>query len=266
MDPVEELLAALLPPRPKRRKPRRPRYPRGLEKRYESALRAINREFVKIARKEMRRVLATARDEPRRDAVVDFLVLIEALGNIIRQNPTVVAAMARVLDRFVPELVRVNTAENERVLGLSLADQTPAVAAFTRVWRRNNIELVQSIGERLHDDLSRVVQEAAASGMRVETLARRIEERFVVSESRARLIARDQINKGNADLTKARHREVGVERYRWSTSRDERVRKSHRQLNGKEFSYANPPLVDGRRLSPGEDYQCRCVAIPIFDD
>ena len=46
------------------------------------------------------------------------------------------------------------------------------------------------------------------------------------------------------------------------------MRKDHKRLNGKIFSWNDPPVIDtrtGRRGHPGDDYQCRCVAIPVFD-
>ena len=63
-------------------------------------------------------------------------------------------------------------------------------------------------------------------------------------------------------------RDAGVEEYIWSTSGDSRVRESHKKLNGKRFRWDDPPVVDektGRRCHPGEDYECRCVALAVFD-
>ncbi|MDR1706162.1 MAG: hypothetical protein LBS19_15970 [Clostridiales bacterium] len=40
------------------------------------------------------------------------------------------------------------------------------------------------------------------------------------------------------------------------------------ELNGKKFSWSDPPVVDGRsgrRCHPGQDYQCRCAALPVFN-
>jgi SPP1 gp7 family putative phage head morphogenesis protein len=53
----------------------------------------------------------------------------------------------------------------------------------------------------------------------------------------------------------------------WSTSHDRRVRDSHKELNGRVFTWDNPPIVDparGRRAHPGQDYGCRCVAVPVM--
>ena len=59
--------------------------------------------------------------------------------------------------------------------------------------------------------------------------------------------------------------DAGIEEYIWSTTGDERVRDSHRELNGKKFRWDTPPEnSDGRACHPGEDYQCRCIGRPVF--
>jgi len=66
------------------------------------------------------------------------------------------------------------------------------------------------------------------------------------------------------------HRQTaaGVSRYEWSSSADERVRPRHRELDGQTFSWDDPPVTndDGDTNHPGEDYQCRCIAVPVLDD
>jgi SPP1 gp7 family putative phage head morphogenesis protein len=92
-----------------------------------------------------------------------------------------------------------------------------------------------------------------------------VKGRFDVTKSHADLIARDQVTKLNADMTRMRHKAAGIKRFRWSTSRDERVRESHAALDGEEFSYDDLPEVDGEKVMPGEPVCCRCVAIAIVD-
>ena len=80
----------------------------------------------------------------------------------------------------------------------------------------------------------------------------------------------DQIAKLNGELTKQQQTDAGVEEYIWSDSGDGRVRESHHALNGKRFRWDDPPVVTPpgkpvRRCHPGQDYQCRCVALPVFD-
>lgn len=47
-------------------------------------------------------------------------------------------------------------------------------------------------------------------------------------------------------------------RYVWRTRRDERVRASHRANDGRIFDWDDPPATG----HPGEDYGCRCRAVP----
>lgn len=54
--------------------------------------------------------------------------------------------------------------------------------------------------------------------------------------------------------------------YRWTSQEDNRVRKTHRILNGKLFSYRDPPTtIDAGRQhtgNPGSDWGCRCFEEP----
>jgi SPP1 gp7 family putative phage head morphogenesis protein len=50
-----------------------------------------------------------------------------------------------------------------------------------------------------------------------------------------------------------------MDQYVWRTRRDERVRRSHWMNDGRVFSWADPPATG----HPGEDYNCRCEAVPL---
>ena len=54
---------------------------------------------------------------------------------------------------------------------------------------------------------------------------------------------------------------MGIEEYRWRTSKDERVRATHAANEGKVFRWDTPPAETGH---PGNDVQCRCDARPII--
>ena len=111
-----------------------------------------------------------------------------------------------------------------------------------------------------------ILDDGFKAGTRVEDLRKQIRERFDVTRSKADLLARDQVLKLNAQITQTRQRQAGISEYRWSASNDERVREYHRELDGSIFRWDDPPITneDGDRNAPGEDYQCRCVAIPIL--
>ncbi|WP_082193860.1 minor capsid protein [Bacillus sp. 37MA] len=83
-----------------------------------------------------------------------------------------------------------------------------------------------------------------------------------MTEGRAKIIARDQIGSIHGQLIGHRHKGMGIRKYKWSTSQDERVRDAHESLDGKTFEYAKSPAVGW----PGTDYNCRCTANPVFED
>jgi len=165
--------------------------------------------------------------------------------------------------------------EMERVLEIDLRSTDAQVARFINIWREHNIGLIETgimaheqstmLRPSLLDDVSRTVEAAHARGTRVETLKRQIIERFEVSNSRAQLIARDQVLKLNGQITRQRQMGAGVTHYIWSTSRDERVRPYHEALEGETIAWNDPPEVaPGRHEHAGMDFQCRCVSLPIL--
>jgi SPP1 gp7 family putative phage head morphogenesis protein len=116
-----------------------------------------------------------------------------------------------------------------------------------------------------------------SAGERVEGLRDKLQERFAVSQSKADLIARDQVLKLNGQVTRERQKASGITEYIWTTARDERVRGNpnglypnsshdHYSLDGTRQRWDAPPQVadDGTTAHPGEDYQCRCVAAPVL--
>jgi len=135
-----------------------------------------------------------------------------------------------------------------------------------RQFIRENVSLISSIDQQYHDQVAEHLEEALRLGRNVEDLAKEIEGRYNVAESRARLIARDQVGKFNGQVRGERQVALDAHRYQWMTVGDERVRESHRAVDGKIFDWDKPPDVGGRSLHPGQDYQCRCTAAPVWDD
>lgn len=126
-------------------------------------------------------------------------------------------------------------------------------------------ESASGLIESLAEDAAKRAGDAAANavrnGSRAESLMADIErdllktfsDDFDKVESRARLIARDQIGKLNGELTEKRQQALGITSYIWRTADDERVRDSHREKEGEKFFWNSPPADTGH---PGNDYQC----------
>lgn len=158
-----------------------------------------------------------------------------------------------------------------RTLGINILDDFYDGAFYEGIleqWVKDNVDLIQTIP---HDTLGRmqeVVLKSYLDGKSVTEIAKDIQKEYRTTKSHARLLARDQVGKLNAQITKHQQESAGVKKYIWRTAGDGRVRDSHRELNNTTHSWDDPPVVDrktGRRAHPGEDYQCRCVALPVFD-
>lgn len=113
------------------------------------------------------------------------------------------------------------------------------------------------------------VEANALSGARASTLAARISDRYDVAQSKARFLARQETGLFMAQYHKEQFTSAGVPRYVWDTSKDEDVRKGHRELHGRIFTWAEGApakyMSCGRNCNPHEDFQCRCVARPLVD-
>lgn len=140
----------------------------------------------------------------------------------------------------------------------------------------DNVDLITSIHTDFIHDIGEAVFANMKDGGRHENLIDIIKERGGVTRSRAKFIARDQTSKLNADFTEARNVALGLDIYEWGGTGDERERDSHLVLNGMLCKYSDPTVYsdDGGKTwkkrstigafigKPGEDYQCRCLALP----
>lgn len=71
-------------------------------------------------------------------------------------------------------------------------------------------------------------------------------------------MGRTEVNNLNRDLNAVLATNLGAKKCEWVTSGDERVRESHRLLDGKIFDYDNLPMEYN-------DYNCRCNLLPIIE-
>ena len=165
-------------------------------------------------------------------------------------------------------------AQNHAEVSTNLKNQTgidlsaylrnsPNIAERVNTLTAGNIQLIKSIRSQYLDKVQNAVMQAMIRGSLNKDLAAQIKDLGKTTEKRAMFIARDQSSKLNAALTQARHEEVGIKKYMWSASLDERVRESHAEKDGQIFEYSNPPADTGH---PGHDFNCRCVQIPVFDE
>lgn len=119
-------------------------------------------------------------------------------------------------------------------------------------------------------ELRKQVQERAQKGRRYDELAKVIKASYGVSQNKAKFLARQETSLFMTKFKETRYRDAGIEKYKWrrvAGSAAHPVRPMHKALDGKIFSWDSPPVTSptGDRNNPGQDYNCRCVAVPIVN-
>lgn len=169
-------------------------------------------------------------------------------------------ALARMNDDFVKAVQSVT-------IPPKITPETAEVLAAQ--WGQNLNLYIKGWADKNVISLRQQVAMNTYRGQRAENLVKLIEANYGSSRDKAKFLARQETSLLMSKLRQQRYQDIGSRRYRWSTSKDERVRHDHKILQGKVFSWDSPPVVDratGRRAAPGEDFNCRCVAMPILGD
>lgn len=153
------------------------------------------------------------------------------------------------------------------VIGIKV-ETTPAQREIIARDFSNNLKLyIKDFIDEQIPILRQDVEKAVFSGIRARELQDIIISRYGVSQSKAKFLAKQEISLLTSKYKTAKYQEVGVKKYKWSIS-NVRTRPDHRALNGKVFSFDDPPITNretGARNNPGEDFNCGCVAIPIIE-
>lgn len=168
-----------------------------------------------------------------------------------------------------------------RELELQLLDKVnrlgPAVAAQGRrtatharaeVQRLLNVNLPKELGgrDRFYSSNMALLRRMVTAQVRVLRTKLQVDQdadikaALWVIRHRSQLIARDQTWKFQAHEIERWSTYLGYDGFIWVTCRDERVRRTHRPLDGQQFTWAHPPSIG----LPSTQPNCRCRAVPIL--
>lgn len=157
---------------------------------------------------------------------------------------------------------------NNKLININFNDLLPeAKAKIAAEWSDNLNLFIKNFLDKEIISLRTFVQQNAVQGFRASNLEAELQKQFNISRNKARFLARQETSLFTANYTKQRYQIAGINEYIWSTSQGEKVRDDHRRLNGKKFSFDDPPITNlntGARNNPGEDFNCECVPIPVI--
>lgn len=148
-------------------------------------------------------------------------------------------------------------------------------------WQNNlRLDFKKYVTEEQIPKLREVVQENVFAGNRRENLIQGFIDTYGASQNKAKFWAHQETNLMLAKYKESKYVAAGIPNYKWgcvkmphqsspqAIYKAGEVRYSHGILEGKIFSWNDPPVTTPpgqfqRRNNPGQDYNCRCFAIPV---
>lgn len=159
--------------------------------------------------------------------------------------------------------------QGARFYGALRAELQGPIGARVRKLIAQNARLISSLPLEIAEKVNEKIAENAYEGTRAENFASALMKHL--TRTRAHLIARTETSKASTALTQARSEELGLSWWAWRTSRDERVRFSHRKMEGVLCSWQDlpsPELLTGEKsvgkYAAGNVFNCRCYPEPVL--
>lgn len=145
------------------------------------------------------------------------------------------------------------------------------VGARYRELIEQNAQYIKSLPDEVTSLATRTIARKEREGERALTMAAGERVLAHVTRSKALLLARTESAKANAALTQARAEDLGLNWYVWRTSEDQRVRRSHRKMEGVLINFddaPSPELLLGEKsyghYHAGNIFNCRCYMEPLL--
>lgn len=116
-------------------------------------------------------------------------------------------------------------------------------------------------------------ESAAEEDRTTEALSALLDDAFAGAEGKLRNSVRLLFGDTFGTMNQAAQVQAGVKGYHWLSMRDDAVRPAHAALDDPDevYSWDDPPLSaakssNGEDCHPGDDYSCRCIAVPVMED
>lgn len=251
---------------------------RGLEKEYQKELMLLGRALAKAIKTELLPMLKAEQSSYVVDGVANNLAAI--FGKLNKEfNGTATLSFA---NQTAGAIVKKTEQKNKKrfdqsvkaATGVDLGSVISAegLGEFIQLNVGNNVNLIKSIPEEYLKSVETIVTNGVSSGARYSTIEKQILSKTGSANSklinRIKTIARNEISTINSQITLRRSEALGIKKGIYRTADDERVRKSHAELNGKEYVLAKGAWSPSAQklIIPGlTDINCRCSYSPIID-
>lgn len=157
----------------------------------------------------------------------------------------------------------------------------PQNRAIIESWAQENARLITKMLEDEHERVASIISTTFRNGGQITDARKEIQLALNASKKRADLIAQNEYGNLYGQLEKQNHERLGIEYYIWETRLDERVRRSHKVMQGKVCRWDDPTVyknslddkqwlkrsaIGGVSLHPSQDIRCRCLSYAIIPE
>mgnify|MGYP000312512985 CR=1 FL=1 len=134
--------------------------------------------------------------------------------------------------------------------GIDVFGQSATVTEYLQASAFDNARLIKSIPEQYLKQVESLVMANMRAGLRPSAINKQLQNQFGVTQRRAKMIARDQTSKVSNSLARKRMISAGIKFWKWSTSKDSRVRDEHSKFANRVTKQG---LLDNPYLSTMSD-------------
>lgn len=194
--------------------------------------------------------------------------------------PEEIADQLKISDHFDSTLWKVDRDLKGSLRNISVPPQlTPEQRKrIADEWQHNLKIPIKDWTQKEVVKLRKDIRESVYAGNRNEAVVKIIKDSHQTSIKKAKFLARQETRLLLTKFKQTRYEDAGVNEYKWAISNNPiapspnapwikgQVRHDHGVLAGKTFRWDTPPITNtltGARNNPGQDFNCRCFAIPI---
>ena len=144
---------------------------------------------------------------------------------------------------------------------------TPAMRDAFDASLAENVGLIRSIPAEYFQQVEGIVMRSYSAGRDLQTMVKDLRKLYPKAKNRAVLIARDQSNKANAVVQRARQKELGITEGIWMHSHaGKEPRPTHVAMNGKRYKVEKGMYDSAVKewIFPGELVNCRCTGRSVL--
>lgn len=249
-------------------------YSAGAPDRYQKAL---SKEIGLMARDYARAIKRTEREVGyTQDASISsqMSIMLNELSKkwesrFIKLSNKLVPALFKSIDKSSKNNLQ-NSLGQMMGVSMTVPDMPASLQDLVKASVVENVQLIRSVGTQFRERANQsVMRSISQDGLGRKTIYEHLTKYEGMGAKRAKLIANDQSRKVTSMYNVERMKSTGIKRWGWIHSGGgAEPRKLHKWLDGQEFDFDNPPIIDsrtGERGFPGQLIHCSCTMQPVFE-